>query len=283
MTYDKEWREHVAHGKHVDVNGIRTFCVDIGRGSPVLLIHGWGSSSFTWRKNYSSLAEGFRVIAVDLPGFGLSERLREGCRLPWVTEHLLKLAEVLGLGSLSVVGLSMGGVIASHLAATHPERVRELVLVNPSLRLRQIGRRPPSGRLIRSGPVAALLAAVLVNRYFVRRALRNAVWFKEVVDEEMVTGYYMSVKESGRTLLEAFDIIAGFDLKTLETLKVPTLFILGERDRLVPAEANAELAGRMGSAVRTIPDAGHLVHEERPEMFNSVLKEYLSGRGVIPR
>ncbi|MCS7095354.1 MAG: alpha/beta hydrolase [Thaumarchaeota archaeon] len=282
MTYDKEWREHVAHGKHVDVNGIRTFCVDIGRGSAVLLIHGWGSSSFTWRKNYSSLAEGFRVIAVDLPGFGLSERLKEGLRLSSVTEHLLKLAEVLGLGSLSVVGLSMGGVIASHLAATHPEWVRELVLVNPSLRLRQTGRGPPSSRLIRSGPVAALLAAVLVNRYFVRRVLRNAVWVKDVVDEEMVTGYYMSVKESGRTLLEAFDIIASFDLKTFETLKVPTLFILGERDRLVPTEANAELAGRMGSDVSTIPDAGHLVHEERPEMFNSVLKEYLSRREVYP-
>lgn len=263
-------------GKSIDVGGIRTFCVDLGEGSPVLLLHGWASSSFAWRRNYRALAERFRVIAVDLPGFGLSERLKSGYGLSQVTEHLLSFAEALKIERFSLVGLSMGGVIAAQIALTRPDRVGKLVLVNPAFGVGRAGRARLMGTVARRRPVASLLRALLVNRYTVRRVLRDAVWDEEVVNDEAVTGYYESIRSSGRTLLDAFEVIRGFDPTALESLRVPTLFMLGERDNLVPCVGNLELARRIGSEVLLVRDAGHLVQEERPEAFNAAVMDFLS-------
>lgn len=276
MARDSEWREHVGLGKSIDVGGVRTFYVDLGEGSPLMLLHGWASSSFTWRRNYSALAERFRVIAVDLPGFGLSERLESGYEPSRVTEHLLRFAEALGIERFSTVGLSMGGVIAAQVALTRPETVSKLVLVNPAFGVRGPKWASHLRRAARRRPVSSLLRALLINRYVVKRVLSGAVWVKEIVNDETVTGYYMSIKGSGRTLLDAFDVIRGFDPAALESLKVPTLFVLGERDSLVPCEGNLELAGRIGAEVVLVRDAGHLVQEERPDDFNAAVIGFLS-------
>lgn len=67
------WPEHVKQGIKAVVDGVEVFYVENGVGEPVVLIHGWASSSYSWRRNIPALAEHFRVIALDLPGFGLSQ------------------------------------------------------------------------------------------------------------------------------------------------------------------------------------------------------------------
>ena len=83
------WSEHVASGKKAGVGGLEVFYVDRGAGDAVVLVHGWASSSFSWRRVIPHLSQRFRVIALDLPGFGLSQRLPGGLDLEPVRDCLL--------------------------------------------------------------------------------------------------------------------------------------------------------------------------------------------------
>ncbi len=163
------WAEHVGMGARRSVDGVETFFVEAGRGPPVLLIHGWASSSFSWRRLLPLMAERFRAVAVDLPGFGLSKPLREGFRLGPVSAHLSSLMQSLGHERYAIVGHSMGGLIASHLAASDPG-VAGLALISPSFPSEGAGR-PIYARLGENRALGRLLLRVLVRRWFIRRAL----------------------------------------------------------------------------------------------------------------
>ncbi|MEM0444501.1 MAG: alpha/beta hydrolase [Nitrososphaerota archaeon] len=270
------WQDHIALGRKILVDGGATFCVDLGQGESVLMIHGWGASSFSFRKNYRELSKSFRAVAVDLPGFGLSEKLRGPLTLISVVEHLYRFIEALGAETVSLVGHSMGGAVAVAFASIYPDKVRRLMLINPSLQVRGHGGRPFFTELVRSRAIAKLLTPFLLNKGFVRRALVSAVWNKEIVDDEMVTGYYMSVKNSGTTLIEATGITDDFHVSLLYMVRAPILFLLGEKDAWVPPDVNIELAKKVGAEVVVAQETGHIVQEERPELFNEALVKFLS-------
>ncbi|MEM2333991.1 MAG: alpha/beta hydrolase, partial [Candidatus Caldarchaeum sp.] len=251
------------------------FYLDLGRGHPLLLIHGWGSSSFSWRKNYPVLSSVFRVVAVDLPGFGMSSRLPSGFHLDTVSSHLFRFLETLDIDRVSLIGHSMGGAIASHMAAQHPEKVSKLVLVSPSLLGEGSGKRPFFVELARNKFVGKVLARVMLNRYFVRRALKNAYSNPGLVDEEMVEGYFQSVVRSGPVLLDAFNIMREFNLSVMEKIECDVLFVLGEKDSWVPADGNRAIAERIGAKHVVIPDAGHSPHEEKHEQVNNIIITFL--------
>ncbi len=270
------WAEHVAFGRRVDVNGLETFYVDLGAGDAVVLVHGWASSSFSWRRVIPHLSQRFRVIALDLPGFGLSQRLPGGIDLEPVRDVLLGLLDRIGVREFSLVGHSMGGAISAYVAATTPERVRRLVLVNPSLFGTEGGRRPLALDLVRRRPIGDLMVRFMVRKGVVRSILRKVYVRREVLDEETVEGYYESVRASGRTLVEAFRIIRGFDRSLLRGLSCPVLFVLGRHDVLVPCEKNLELAREIGAEVFVDETSGHNPHEENPQEISRVIADFLS-------
>lgn len=271
------WRLHVSLGRRLDVEGCATFFIDVGEGKPLLLIHGWGSSSFSWFRNYRELSRDFRVIAVDLPGFGLSEPLRGGLSLGAVVEHLHRFLTVLGLEPVSLVGHSMGGVVAAAMASWHPESVEKMMLISPAFPVGGRGERRGFSGLVRRKMLARLLAPFLLRESFVKRALLSSVWRRQAIDDEVVAGFYMSIKNSGRALLEASNIIEGFNPVLLEKVKAPVLFLHGERDRWVPLQSSVEAAQRMGAEVIIIPDAGHIPQLERPETVNEAIMKFFMG------
>ncbi len=270
------WAEHVASGRRADVKGLEIFHIDRGAGEAVVLVHGWASSSFSWRRIVPSLSQRFRVVALDLPGFGLSQRLPGGLDLGPVREVLLGLLDRIGVGEFSLVGHSMGGAISSYVAATTPERVRRLVLVNPSLFGAEGGRRPLALDLVRREPIGSLLVKFMVRRSVVRSILRRVYVRKEALDEESVEGYYESVRSSGKTLIEAFRIIRGFDQSVMRELSCPVFFVLGRHDILVPYEKNLNLAREIGAEVFVDETSGHNPHEENPEEISKVIADFLS-------
>jgi pimeloyl-ACP methyl ester carboxylesterase len=270
------WETHLRTGSLKEVNGLETFYVSMGSGPAVLLIHGWAASSFTWRKVYGPLSARFHVVAVDLPGFGNSQPLPGGLSLDGVGTHITALMDALAVERFAVVGHSMGGVVASYLAAAYPERVWATVLAAPGFMTFSRGRRPFYVELARRRAVGRLLAGFLVNRRFVGRALRNACQRKEVVDDEMVEGYLLSIKKNPATLLEAFNITEGFSLEMLERVKSPVLMVWGSDDRWVPISVGYEVSEKRGWSVVVVDGTGHLPHEEKPEEFESIVRGFLT-------
>lgn len=256
------------------VEGVEVFYLDRGAGEALLLVHGWASCSYTWRYNMPALAHHFRVLAPDLPGFGLSQKLPSKFGLEPVSRHLLRFLDLVGVQKFSLVGMSMGGAISSYIAATNSERVRKLVLVNPAIFGLGLRRRVMAELLSRS-PLYEMFGRILTSRWAVRAALRKVYVKSSVVDENLLDAYYRSIKRSGRTLLEALQIMKEFDPGCLLEVKCPVLFVLGGRDRLIPYEKNIEVAKSIGAKVFVDPDSGHVVHEENPRAVNDVIVEFL--------
>ena len=118
----------------VRINSLETYAVQRGPldGPPVVLLHGWGASTFSWRENIDALAEaGYRVVAYDRPPYGLSTKTGD---IPYTLDgqarFLVALLDELGIEQAALVGNSAGGFLAGYVAARHPERVTGIVLVD---------------------------------------------------------------------------------------------------------------------------------------------------------
>src|ERR1700694_4207052 len=119
------------HAGTIQMGSMRVHHMHGGRGTPVLFIHGLGSSSYMeWRFNLEFAAARHRVYAPDLPGFGRTEKPRARYGIPYFTRFIDRYMEDRGLRSAAVVGASLGGRIALELTLMYPKRVRKLVLVN---------------------------------------------------------------------------------------------------------------------------------------------------------
>jgi len=117
----------------IEVEGIRVRRVEEGGGDPVVLLHGWGASHRIFDQAIPKLAERYRVIAIDWPGFGDSENPKAPYTIDWYSKFLGRMLDVLSLESPTILGHSMGGAIAAKFAIENPGRIRSLLLVCPLL------------------------------------------------------------------------------------------------------------------------------------------------------
>lgn len=267
-----------APGSYLDVDGVKIHYVEAGQGEPVLLIHGLGGSTFSFRHVIPELAQHRRVLAFDLRGFGYSQQDGEGdFSLTGQAELTARLLDALGIDRADVVGHSMGGAIAMRLAAGHAGRVSRLVLVDSATNRERRGRR--LGALLRPlMPVLSLLT--LHNRRFYRRALLTAVHDPAFVTDEIVDTYFRPTRMKGHASAMA-RLGAGVRRDpplAPEQVTQPTLILWGEHDRWIPVEHGEELHEAIaGSELVLVPSAGHLPLEEQPAFCNRELVRFLVG------
>jgi pimeloyl-ACP methyl ester carboxylesterase len=256
--------------------GVRVRIAEAGPPSapPVIMLHGWGASLYAFSALTSSQS---RVIAVDMRGYGLSDRPRG--RGMYSTDAYLgdlkALYAALRVDRATLVGHSMGGGIALRYALAHPERVAALALVNPTnlcavpivswvrLTPRRLVDRVVDGRVPR------WLVGVILRRLAYGDATR--------VTERDVDEYWSPARMPGY-VYAVRGAISEFDWQPLSpaemgSLRVPSVVILGQSDRLLrdtrePAECLA------GSTVHSLP-AGHCVHEECPDQVYAILADFL--------
>ena len=114
------------------VENQRICYVDAGSGHPVLLIHGLGGSIESWTNNIGELAKSLRVIAVDLPGFGLSAKPKMNYTIKFYREFVVRFLKRLQLGQVSIVGSSLGGQVAAEVAINRHSLMKKLVLISPA-------------------------------------------------------------------------------------------------------------------------------------------------------
>jgi pimeloyl-ACP methyl ester carboxylesterase len=269
-----------APGAFLDIEGRRIHYVEAGQGDPVVLIHGWNGSTFNMRYTIPELAQRYRVIAVDLLGYGYSARPADGdYSIGGQVEFVRKVMDRLGVSRAALLGHSMGGAIAIQFALRYPERVERLVLVS-SATVREMQRARNWGLLVR--PLLPSIAPMFVRESVVLRALRHVVHDPALLTPEMVEGHYRPLRMKGHMRAASKQLSDRRRDQPFDAREIcqPALVLWGEHDRVVPLSTGLELAEQIPNAqLAIIRSAGHLAHEEQPEECNRLLLEFL-GRAV---
>lgn len=269
-------------GRWIEVNGRPVHYVEQGEGPPVLLLHGFGGWSFSWRKNMGALAAaGYRAIAPDLLGYGFSDKSSpEHATLGAQVDLLRHLLPALGAAPAVVVGNSMGGEVALRLALRAPDLVRAVLIANATGHVR-IELPDQVLRYLRL-PGAVLVAGALVRsrRFIGGRFVEPCYGDRARLEPGTVEGYCLPFQLPGVPrlflgLLPRFDF--GADAGNYGRIRQPVLIIWGEADPWWPLDDARRFAAEIpGARLITYPGVGHLPQEEAADRFNGDLIAFLA-------
>jgi pimeloyl-ACP methyl ester carboxylesterase len=262
----------------LDVNGLKVHYKETGpQAAPALLLmHGFGSSLQAWDDWSLKLEQKYRVIRLDLPGFGLTgaspaNDYSEEKDLAILTHF----ADKLGLEKFSIIGHSMGGKMAWTLAATQPERVQALVLMAPDgfPEAKDIGTKPYEV------PAVMGLIKYFLPKYLVRKSIEPAFAEADALSDARVNRYYDMLRAPGvrAAILERSNQTIYTDpVPRLKAIKAPTLLIWGEQDQIIPSTNAKSYASVLSNSTTVlVPKLGHLLQEEQPEKGLTAVMQFL--------
>jgi len=264
--------------QRMTVNGV-SLAVDVrGKGPAVLFVHGYPLDRTLWEAQLSGL-EGYRVIAPDLRGLGLSDAPDLGYSMPTYADDLAALLEALQVDEVVLVGLSMGGYVAFEFLRRHRERVRALVLFDtradadgPDVRRA----RDQQSSLAREQGAGAIVDQML-PRLLGPGAAQSMPQVVERVREMMLAAPVAGIAGALAAMRDRNDSTAL--LVTLDDL--PTMVVVGEEDAMTPVDLARGMASAIpGARLEVIPGAGHLPPLEAPAEVNALLLDFLKS---LPR
>ena len=258
-----------AQSRFVDLpNGAHVHYRDQGNpeGRTLLLLHGFGASLETWEPWVKRLGRKYRIVSVDLPGFGLTRPPPSGeaQRFP---DFLDSFMNKLGLKAVAVAGNSMGGGAAWTFALAHPEHVDALILVDAGgWRGPQSADRPIIFKVL-GNPLAARYIQDLDNTALIRQALQSAFINQAMVTDAMVQRYVDLSRAPGRRAALIRGMRGGEDgeatKEALGKIAAPTLILWGDRDHLINVVNARKFADAIkGSYAIVYPNVGHVPMEE---------------------
>jgi pimeloyl-ACP methyl ester carboxylesterase len=288
-TAEPNWRsiDWLEHLHQVDLGGTPVNYVDLGSGDlePIVFVHGLGGQWQNWLENLPRAALERRVIALDLPGFGLTPMSSDEVTISGYGRCVDSLCEKLGLGRVDIVGNSMGGYIAAEVAIQFPGRIDQLLLVSAAgITSADIARRPiyTLGRIatamtthgstqyrsIAARPRSRHFALALVARH---PSLLRA----DLAYEGFITG-------TGRPGFQAaLRACLEYDFRDrLPDIRQPTLIVWGQNDSIIPVRDAHEFERLITDSRKVVmKDTGHIPMAERPGAFNDVMMEFLAETG----
>lgn len=261
---------------HIDVRG---------HGPPILLIHGFGASGFTWSKIVSGLAAHHRVVTVDLKGFGRSKKPRDGhYTLRDQAAAVMTVIETLDLNDMTIVGHSMGGGVALLVAMTlerqAQRRVSLLVLIDSIAFPQPL---PHFITILRLPILSSLIVRLIPGKWLVRYVLNFAYFDRRKIERVFVEEYAAALRcKNGRAaLIATARALIPPDIDRLvaqyRTMRTPVLLLAGRQDRIVPLTIARRLSEALPIAELKILDrCGHVPHEEQPELTAAILTDSLA-------
>jgi pimeloyl-ACP methyl ester carboxylesterase len=273
------------HGQFLDIDGVRIY-VEEQNADPaqvaVVFIHGFGGSTFSWRLNAPFFAgQGYRVVSLDMKGFGLSyEDSASDYSHPEQARLLAEVLARLGVDRAYLVGHSMGTSVMLYFAHLYPERVLGLISAAGAAQLDEGGLHPSV--LLHFGPFRRI-GEVFLTRYVTKerlgQILSSAYYRKDIVTAEVVDGYYnrLVTGQWAQSLLGMTrDMSKNAISFPLEDITFPTLILRGENDNWVKQADLDRWRNQIPSAeFHAIPETGHLLMEEDPELFNNMVLAFL--------
>ena len=274
--------------ERVEVRGGRISTLVAGDPSadPLLLIHGLGATKASWLTVVPQLAQRYRVIAIDLPGFGASDKPRGRYDARWFADRVTRFIDAAGYDSVYVAGNSMGGRIAMELGMEHPNRVRAIACLCPAA---AFSHRPALGivRMLRPelGVVASRLPRSRIlpqmRGLFADPRCVEPEWYDAAVDDFLTTwrsprarmAFFASLRN---IYLDEPEGDRGF-WRRLSGMSVPSLFIYGRHDALISHRFARKVRSTLPNAQVVVwSDCGHVPQIEFPDRSADLLQGFFS-------
>jgi pimeloyl-ACP methyl ester carboxylesterase len=271
----------------IAVDGRDVAVVDRGDGPVLLFVHGLGSNMSLWREALPAFAEDYRVVALDLPGFGLSGKDDVPGTMAFYADTVRQVMDALAIEQATYVGVSMGGQVGMTLALRHPERLRRLVLVSPAGietftdQEAQAMKDATSAEGIANTPEEQVQKNVAANFH---EWSDDYAWLIEQREALQQRGDFMEyARANARSVAGMLDAPVRDRLGEIET---PALVLFGAGDKLIPnrylhpdqttaAVADTARSSLPNATVELVDDAGHLLMLERPAVFHERVREWL--------
>jgi 3-oxoadipate enol-lactonase len=238
-----------------------------GDGPLVMFLHGIGGHRHHWREQVPIFATRFKAVAWDARGYGDSDDYQGPLDFASFTQDLLRVLDHFKAAKAHLVGLSMGGRIARNFALRYPERVNRLVLANTT-------------------PGFDALTPEQVKKFVEERRNRTPESIKALLSKHARPGAYDDLLASFKALrqpsyLKTLEASVSQDRAApLEKIRVPTLVVTSDEDRVYPPSIAREMVRRIpGARLAVISGAGHLSNLEQPAQFNQVVLRFLSEQG----
>lgn len=267
----------------IQINGHAIFYVVKGEGDPLLLIHGYGAGSWVWEKQIDILSKNYRVYALDIIGYGYSDRPRIEYTPETYIHFLRDFMDGLGIERATLIGNSMGGGIAWAMAALFPKRVKRLILIDcvPPDVLAQV--RNESFRtlaVVKDIPFLPYLVIASRNMNSIRRILQECLFDRRLITPALLSRQFELIRFKGSswvlysTLKHAKATSKMGDYLSL--IDHPTLLIWGEQDLVFPPSVGESLHQAIkGSKMHLIKKSGHIPMWETPEEVNRAILDFL--------
>jgi pimeloyl-ACP methyl ester carboxylesterase len=264
---DLEAKYSNSSSQFINIEGDRLHIRDTGNpnGPVIVFIHGFGASLHTWEEWSKDLNKDYRVICLDLPGFGLSGPDQKGDYSDDRTNQiLLGMLDQLKVAKIYMVGNSIGGRIAWYFTAKHPERVAKLVLISPD------GFESPGMSYDKALEVPSYMSAIeyFFPEFMFKGNLEIAYVNKKVLTQPLFDRYYELALYPGnrRAMLDRMRQTVLKDPNLyLKDIQCPVLLLWGEKDGMIPIQNAQDYLKLMPQAkLQKIPEMGHLPQEEDP-------------------
>jgi pimeloyl-ACP methyl ester carboxylesterase len=262
----------------IEIDGLRLAYRSAGRGEPLLLLHGFTYSSYSFRYNIPVLSKFFNVICPDLPGHGLSAKPASfDYSLANEAALIQRFCNELGLKKVVLGGCSMGGALAMRIAIDYPWLVDRLILVDSA----GLDLDVKSPQRIFAIPIIGHVAALVTTARFRAGTKARMNSDEDAASREDYAPYMKELSSFSFLIAGMRNLRANraFKVREIERIEQQTLIVWGERDQLFSIDSARMLAKIIpDSRLILLPEAGHLPNEEKPADFNQVVLDFLQRR-----
>ena len=271
------WNERV---EKAPISDIKLHVNTKGEGATLILMHGFGSSSYSFHYLVEPLSKKFRVYNLDLKGFGDSPKPKD-YRYSVYDQAILvsKFIKDNSLKDVTLIGHSYGGGVALSLALMDQSNIKKMVLIDPAAYKQYI---PSLIRRIKTPIVGPAVFYLLPSSYEVKESYRYAFYDKQKIEQSTIDIMANNLKKDNakQVYIYAIDDLIPEDIdevsKRYGQIKIPTLLIWGEKDVVIRKSKGYKLQNDLQNAqLKIIKNCGHIPHEERPKEVLKYLLEFL--------
>ncbi len=241
-----------------------------GEGENLLLIHGLGSSTRDWEEQVSFFSQKYQVITIDLRGHGKTDKPKGPYSMKMFAEDIAELLKKLGINSIHVLGISLGGGIAFQFAVDYPELVKSLIIVNAGIEM------PVDSFKMKLEAFKRTFIVKLVGMKKMGKVLAPRLFIKPEQEELRQKLIERWGENDKKAYLSAMRALLGWSVRDqLDKVKFPTL-IIGSEEDYAPSSIKEEYTALIPNAkFIEIKDARHAVPIEKPKEFNEIVMKFL--------
>lgn len=268
------------HHRYVNILGHKMHYLAYGKGQAIVFIHGFGTDSYSWRNNISTLSRHFRLYLPDLIGFGDSDKPETNYSRPFFIKQIYQFLKLLKIKKTTLAGASWGANLALSFTIEFPAKVNKLIIINAMT--------PFHTRKLSNARKRRLKALTAVNqgkmsfksgRKVLEKLLKESYYSKRAVTDKVVSQQFKMWKtQKGRNALMAVSAQCKFNdiLSKNGTINKKTLIVWGDKDPYFPIKSAKWLQGKIkGSELIMVSDAGHAAHETHPDIVNQTILNFL--------